>query len=238
MDLDLDLSLNRMSESSFLLDFPTYKPWTFANMTIKIDSKIHSVEVVADTSKPAPPELQVINEKLRRPKVLMGTTYQLKTPLSEYTWYITINNVVLNEGTEHEKIRPFEIFLNTKDAASYQWTVFASRMLSAIFRKGGDVKFILEEMASVHQPNGGYLSKTGYTPSLVAEIGKVIEQHFRSIGIVQNNSDESIREYIDRYIKTQDALDGAEICPKCGARAYVRREGCGYCTECYESKCG
>lgn len=206
-------------------------------MTIKIDSPIVSVDVVNNTDLVE--HVQDLNEKVKRPKLLSGATYQLKTPLSEFTWYITINNIILNEGTVHEKVQPFEIFINTKDVASYQWMIFASRMLSAIFRKGGDINFILDEMASVHQPNGGYLGRGGYIPSLVAEIGKIIEYHFKSIGLVKDETDTTIKDFIEEKIKNMSPEEkNFDICPKCGARAYVKLEGCGYCTECYESKCG
>ena len=155
----------------------------------KIESKISAIEIIkangeASALPDSKPQLERVNENMKRPVVLSGKTYQLKTPQSENTWYITINDVVINEGTEFEERKPFEIFINTKDVDSHQWVVFASRMLSAVFRKGGDITFILDEMASVHQPNGGYLSRHGYIPSLVAEIGKIIETHFMTIGVI------------------------------------------------------
>lgn len=203
--------------------------------TTKIASKIVSVDVIDEDHI----ELQEVNEKLKRPKVLSGRTYQLKTPLSENTWYITINDIVLNEGTPFERRQPLEIFINTKDVSSYQWVVFASRMLSALFRKGGDIRFILEEMSSVFQPNGGYFSRNGYVPSLVAEIGMIIEQHFKSIGMIED--DTSLSEQIElkknQYLEEHGSMDGASICPSCGAKAFIHVEGCGYCTECGASKC-
>lgn len=195
---------------------------------MQINAKIVAVEVV--TATPTLPEvvaspiLSSVHEKVKRPKALQGKTYQLKTPLSEHTWYITLNDIVLNEGTEYETVQPFEIFINTKDVSSFQWTIFASRMLSALFRKGGDIKFILDEMASVYQPNGGYLTKKGYMPSLVAEIGKVIEQHYHSIGL-----------FLHDPVTTAETT--APRCPKCGATAYYIAEGCATCMECGYSKC-
>ena len=208
-----------------------------------INSKIVSVEVIESINETQEgiqeftPEF--IHEKFKRPKVLNGCTYQLKTPLSECTWYITINNVLLNEGTEYEKLQPFEIFINTKDVSSYQWTIFASRMLSAIFRKGGDIKFILEEMSSVYQPNGGYLTKGGYMPSLVAEIGKIIETHFKSIGLIEDDSTIIIPPKIENIKNkiSDKEMENAGTCPKCGSKSYIKIEGCGYCTNCLYSQC-
>jgi hypothetical protein len=211
----------------------------------QIVAPITSIEVIKAGSSievaPAQKEtfLEHVNEYMKRPLVLSGKTYQLKTPQSENTWYITINDVILNEGTEHESRKPFEIFINTKDVASHQWVVFASRMLSAVFRKGGDITFILDEMASVHQPNGGYLSRTGYIPSLVAEIGKIIEKHFMAIGLIEDHNKE-IKEQLaakkEEFLKT-NSMANAGICKKCQAKAVVFVEGCGYCTECGDSRC-
>ena len=208
-------------------------------MPTQIPGQIVSVDVLTENDI----VIQEVNEKMKRPKVLSGKTYQLKTPLSENTWYITINDIVLNEGTEYEKRQPLEIFINTKDVSSYQWVVFTSRMLSAVFRKGGDIKFILEEMASVFQPNGGYFSRGGYIPSLVAEIGKVIEQHFKSIGLIEDEKSH-ISEHIEvkkqEYIKKHGSMDNASTCPSCGDKTFINVEGCGYCTSagCAYSKCG
>lgn len=206
-------------------------------LTTKIDSPIISVEVVT-TTKPTPIIMQEVTESLKRHKVLQGSTYQLKTPLSEYTWYITINDIVLNEGTEFERLQPFEIFFNTKDVTSYQWMVFTSRMISAIFRKGGDLNFIIEEMNAVYQPNGGYMSRDGYVPSLVAEIGKIIETHFKSIGLIKEIvvSDQVLAKK-EEYLKVNANMDNAGLCSACGARAVIQFEGCGYCTSCNYSKC-
>lgn len=214
--------------------------------TVNINVPITAVEVLdtATAVSADTPHIQELNERVKREKVLHGSTYQLKTPLSEYTWYITINNIILNEGTEHEKIQPFEIFFNTKDVTSYQWMIFASRLLSAVFRKGGDIKFILDEMAAVYQPNGGYLKQGGYVPSLVAEIGRIIEIHFKSIGLLAQDEplpamlDLQHKAANDTQILDDKNANNVEVCPKCGARAYTRVEGCATCTVCYYSKCG
>ena len=148
-------------------------------MTIRIEKKITGYEVAREqppaghpTAAPTPePESKVVqmHEKLERPEMLMGSTYKIKTPLSEHALYVTINDVVLNPGTEHELRRPFEIFINSKNMDHFQWIVALTRIISAVFRKGGDVTFLVEELRSVFDPRGGYFKKGGrYMPSLVA----------------------------------------------------------------------
>ena len=158
-------------------------------MTLKIDKKIVRYSVVKpDEPAPAPggaaPAVQQMHESVARPDVLPGATYKVKTPLSDHALYITINDIILNRGTPHETRRPFEIFINSKAMEHFQWIVALTRIISAVFRKGGDCTFLVEEMRSVFDPKGGYFKKGGkYMPSLVAEIGDVIESHMRSIGL-------------------------------------------------------
>lgn len=201
----------------------------------EITSKIKSVEVL----KTEEINIQQVNEKMKRPQTLSGKTYRLKTPLSEFAWYITINDIVLNEGTENEIKQPFEVFINTKDVSAYQWVTVVSRLLSAVFRKGGDIKFILEEMSSVYQPSGGYISRKGYVPSIVAEIGMVVEEHFKSVGLIES---ETVVSHVDvKETVTQKPDSGsntASICPACHQKTYEKSEGCGMCTTCGHSACG
>ncbi len=96
-----------------------------------------------------------MHEKLERPDVLIGSTYKIKTPVSDHAMYVTINDIMLNEGTEHEHRRPFEIFINTKNLDHFQWIVALTRIISAVFRKGGDVAFLTEELKAVFDPRGG-----------------------------------------------------------------------------------
>ena len=102
-----------------------------------------------------------MHEKVERPEMLLGSTYKLKTPLSEHALYVTINDIVFNEGTEHEMRRPFEIFINSKNMDHFQWIVALTRIMSAVFRKGGDVTFLVEELRSVFDPKGGISRKAG-----------------------------------------------------------------------------
>lgn len=107
-----------------------------------------------------------MGEALSRPDMLIGNTYKIKTPVTEHALYITINDVIMNEGTPHEHRRPFEIFINSKNMEHFQWIVALTRVMSAVFRKGGDVTFLVEELKSVFEPSGGYFKKGGkFVPS-------------------------------------------------------------------------
>jgi hypothetical protein len=102
-----------------------------------------------------------MHEKLERPEMLIGSTYKIKTPVSDHAMYVTINDIVLNEGTKHEQRRPFEIFINSKNLDHFQWIVALTRIISAVFRKGGDVTFLVEELKAVFDPRGGYWQAGG-----------------------------------------------------------------------------
>ena len=134
-----------------------------------------------------PEEATVIrmHEKLERPEMLVGSTYKVKTPVSEHAMYVTINDIILNEGTEHEKRRPFEIFINSKNLDHYQWIVALTRIMSAVFRKGGDVTFLVDELKAVFDPRGGYWQPGGkFMPSIIAELGHIVERHLTDIGLL------------------------------------------------------
>ncbi len=130
-----------------------------------------------------------MHERVERPEVLVGSTYKIKSPLFEHALYVTINDIVLNPGTRHESRRPFEIFINSKNMDHFQWVVAITRIMSAVFRKGGDVTFLVEELKAVFDPRGGYFKAGGvYMPSIVAEIGAVIEDHLKSIGMILDDN--------------------------------------------------
>ena len=149
-------------------------------MSIKIEQKIVDYGVVRDEPQaPAAPKEErpradviQMNERLERPERLEGTTYKVKTPNSEHAMYITINDIVLNEDTPHEHRRPFEIFINSKNMDHFQWIVALTRIMSAVFRKGGDVTFLVEELRSVFDPHGGYFKK-GAFPEAVEAVTRV-----------------------------------------------------------------
>jgi len=195
-----------------------------------------------------------LHEKLERPEMLIGSTYKVKTPLSEHALYVTINDIVLNHGTSNELRRPFEIFINSKNMDHFQWIVALTRIVSAVFRKGGDVTFLVEELRSVFDPRGGYFKKGGkYMPSLVAEIGDAIECHMRMIGLLKDDGlDEHQKKLVAEKraqyeaskggMETADAggdfPDGAQLCSKCNTKAAIVMDGCLTCLNCGDSKCG
>ena len=186
--------------------------------------------------------------------MLLGSTYKVKTPLSEHALYVTINDVVLNQGTEQEIRRPFEIFINSKNMDNFQWIVALTRIISAVFRKGGDITFLVEELHSVFDPRGGYFKKGGkYMPSLVAEIGDAIEAHLRMIGLLaQDDLDDHQKKFIEdkraelaalslEKESAEAALEFPEnslLCAHCNTKAVVQMDGCMTCLACGDSKCG
>jgi hypothetical protein len=185
--------------------------------------------------------------------VLIVSTYKIKTPVSDHAMYVTINDIVLNEGTEHEQRRPFEVFINSKNLDHYQWIVALTRIISAVFRKGGDVTFLVEELKAVFDPRGGYWQPGGkFMPSIIAELGHVIEKHLQTIGLMgRPELDEHQRKLIDEKraefearSKQADAFakshfpEGAQLCSKCSTAAVVMMDGCMTCLNCGDSKCG
>ena len=197
------------------------------------------------------PDLEQMNEKFGRPEMLMGSTYKIKTPLSDHALYITINDVILNEGTDHEQRRPFEVFINSKNLEHFQWVVALTRVISAVFRKGGDITFLVEELKAVFDPQGGYFKPGGrFMPSLVAEIGDAIEAHMKSIGMIECEELNEIQkqvleEKLEQYNK-QNNLETApggfppnsQLCLKCHTKAVILMDGCKTCLSCGDSKCG
>ena len=222
-------------------------------MAIKIEKKIVGYSVV-DQDKVADEKaanVVQLGEPLGRPDQITGSTYKVKTPVTEHALYITINDIVMNEGTPQEHRRPFEIFINSKNMEHFQWIVALTRVMSAVFRKGGDITFLVEELESVFDPNGGYYKKGGkYIPSLVAELGQVVEQHLKNIGMLKNKAPDEhqeklIKEKKKEYLqKNGQGLDesgfpkDAQLCHKCSTKAAIMMDGCLTCLSCGESKCG
>ena len=194
-----------------------------------------------------------LHEKIERPEMLIGSTYKIKTPVTDHAMYVTINDILLNEDTDHERRQPFEIFINSKNLDHFQWIVALTRIISAVFRKGGDVTFMVDELKAVFDPRGGYWQPGGkFMPSIIAELGYVIEKHLQSIGLLRKSEpdvhqkkliDEKRAEYEARK-KQQDAFakshfpEGAQLCVKCSTAAVVMMDGCQTCLNCGDSKCG
>jgi len=232
-------------------------------MAQKISKKIVSYKVLNNEDKlSAEPvieevkklDLESMHENVARPEVLYGTTYKIKTPQSEHALYITINDMILNEDTEHEERRPYEVFINSKNMEHFQWVLALTRVISAVFRKGGDAVFLVDELKSVFDPKGGYFKKGGvFMPSLVAEIGCMIEQHLKKIGMLQTPEfDTHQKQFLDAKRKEFEAIHSdtstldesgnfpakALLCAKCQTKALVLMDGCMTCLNCGDSKCG
>jgi hypothetical protein len=242
-------------------------------MAIKIDKKITGYNVVkpedklaagaakdARAAEPKQAEVIQMHESVERPETLVGSTFKIKSPLFEHALYVTINDIVLNAGTKHELRRPFEIFINSKNMDHFQWIVALTRLMSAVFRKGGDVTFVVEELKAVFDPRGGYFKSGGvYMSSIVAEIGSVVEQHMKNIGLIRDpEMDAATRQLIVEKRaayeaagakKGADAADagagealsfppGSMMCDKCNTKALVLMDNCQTCLNCGYSKCG
>lgn len=231
---------------------PETKNMSEDKKAISINSKIVSVALAKPPEAPVTvPEPIVVREqlteKILRPEVLQGRTYKIKPPehILSHALYLTINDIVLNEGTIDQSQQPFEIFLTSKDTASHQWIQALTLAISAIFRKGGDVLFIVNELKSVSDPNGSYFHYLahGRMPSLVAHIGYMIEEHFKWLGLIKPDPVETevkamLEEVKETFVAAGGSMDQATVCPKCHAKAVIRMDNCPTCTNCGDSKCG
>lgn len=209
---------------------------------VKIDKKIVGYSVVSkdrlDNSeiKSRPEELKT------RGDVLTGKTYRIKTPLSDHAFYITINDIILNEGEPNEKRRPFEIFINSKCMENFQWITAQTRMMSAVFRREEDCRFVIDELRSIFDPKGGYFKKGGkYVPSVVSEIGDVIEKHMIDLGLIEVDRSlaDAAKNMITEKMKDSPKDKGGigDVCSKCGESSLIKMDGCMTCTSCGDSKC-
>lgn len=241
-------------------------------MTIKIDKNIIGYEVVKPEEEQAAKEAAAaeklkrsrskivrMTEKVMRPQgmdPLEGSTYKIKTPLDDHAMYVTINDITLNPGTEHEQRRPFEIFINSKNMDHFQWIVALTRLMSAVFRKGGDVTFLAEELQAVFDPKGGYFKPGGkFMPSIVAEIGAVIEHHMQKIGLMakeelseqqqlildqkraEAEADVPKKTLVDSTEVDSEYPASATLCNKCNTKSVVVMDNCATCLSCGYSKC-
>ena len=244
-------------------------------MNVRIDKKIVGYEVVkkeeeaaakaaAQSAREERQKAKIIRmtEQVERPEgldALEGSTYKIKTPLDDHAMYVTINDIVLNPGTEHEQRRPFEIFINSKNMDHFQWIVALTRLMSAVFRKGGDVTFLAEELQAVFDPKGGYWKPGGkFMPSIIADIGAVIEHHLRKIGLMEKEelSEQQLLLLEQKRAEAEAAHTGrralatasakedtgypasAKLCNKCNTKAVVIMDSCATCLSCGYSKCG
>jgi hypothetical protein len=198
-------------------------------MAIKINEKITAYEVVKEEPKRVESNVVHMHEKLERPEVLVGSTYKIKTPLTEHALYVTINDIVLNPDTPHEKRRPFEIFINSKNMDHFQWVVALTRVISAVFRKGGDVTFLVEELHSVFDPRGGYFKIQTEEPDAARQ------------QLIAEKRAELKKRAAATESAAVDACDfpaDAQLCIKCSTKAVIKMDGCMTCLNCGDSKCG
>ena len=199
----------------------------------EVTGSVLSVSEKAETA-PEPDEdgdVIYISEPLDRPQALEGTTYKVKWPDSEHALYITVNDVVIGGHR-----RPFEVFINSKNMEHFAWTVALTRMISAVFRRGGDVSFVVEELKAVFDPRGGAWIQGKYIPSILAAIGGVIERHLIAIGFIEGEG-KGLKSDPQAQVVSIGAPRG-KPCPSCGQFTMQMVEGCMTCTSCGHSKCG
>jgi ribonucleoside-diphosphate reductase alpha chain len=229
----------------------TYRPNEVTGAVLEVRKEAKDAPRQQQLPLPAPAELPskarksadvyeagvvYMTQPLNRPEELPGRTYKIRWPESDHALYITINDIV-----QDGRVRPFEIFVNSKNMEHYAWTVGLTRMISAVFRRGGDVSFVVEELKAVFDPRGGAWMEGRYVPSLLAAIGDVIERHLVDIGFLPSKRS-ATPELVERQVVN---LPGSEAgarrlaqCPKCGEAALIRVENCDQCTNCDYSKCG
>ncbi|MEQ1755941.1 MAG: adenosylcobalamin-dependent ribonucleoside-diphosphate reductase [Micropepsaceae bacterium] len=193
-----------------------------------------------------------MTKPLDRPEALPGNTYKVRWPESDHAIYITLNDII-----ESGRRRPFEIFINSKNMEHYAWTVALTRMISAVFRRGGDVSFVVDELKAVFDPRGGQWVNRQYVPSLLAAIGGVIEEHMIAIGFLNrpdagsapqqkaaslaervSNSGDSRFESSSFSGGKDEQRSSFKFCPRCSSPGLVRIEGCDTCLNCGHSRCG
>jgi len=204
----------------------TYRPNDVTGSVLSISEKSEETPE-AETGA----DVVYISDPLDRPDALDGNTYKLKWPESEHAIYITINDVVI-AGQR----RPFEVFINSKNMEHYAWTVALTRMISAVFRRGGDVSFVVEEMKAVFDPRGGAWMGGKYVPSILAAIGSVIEQHMVATGFLSGEG-MGLKTDPQAEVVRIGEKPRAPACPNCGQFALRMVEGCMTCSDCGHSKC-
>jgi ribonucleoside-diphosphate reductase alpha chain len=171
-----------------------------------------------------------MTQPLDRPEILLGQTYKIKWADSDHAFYITVNDIQADG-----RRRPFEIFINSKNMEAYAWTLGLTRMISAVFRRGGDVSFVVDELKAVFDPRGGQWMSGRYVPSLLAAIGEVIERHMLAIGFMAPR--ESIVPDEVRAIAVGAEGVPAKPCPRCSSPSFVKIEACDTCLSCGYSRC-
>ena len=205
----------------------TYRPNDVTGSVLSVSEKTEAAPE-ADTGA----DVVYLTEPLDRPGALEGATYKLKWPGSEHAIYITINDIV--QGGHR---RPFETFINSKNMEHYAWTVALTRMISAVFRRGGDVSFVVEELKAVFDPRGGAWMQGSYVPSILAAIGGVIERHMIATGFLAGEG-MGLKSDPKAEVVAVGERPRGPACPSCGQYGMRMVEGCMTCPSCGHSKCG
>jgi len=218
----------------------TYRPNDVTGAVLVAEPEANAVEPPLPLEDPMPRPADefdtggvvYMTRPLDRPDSIPGKTYKIKWPENDHAFYITLNDLV-----QDGRRRPFEIFINSKNMEHYAWTVALTRMISAVFRRGGDVSFVVEELKAVFDPRGGQWVKGRYIPSILAAIGEVIEQHMIEIGFIID-VDSPMQEQEQKMVVGEGApVPGMRFCPKCSAPTLIKQEGCDTCMSCGYSKC-
>ena len=204
--------------------------------SITLDGKIVGFRL-ADKAKKEPQKTNI--ETLKRPQYLGGGTYKIKPPSSETALYLHLTDIDIDGD-----IRPYECFISCKDTSHFQWAIALTRVISAVFRKGGEVGFIVDELKDVFDPsNGGYFKKGVYMNSIIADIGYCIESHLFDIGYLKPKGlTKEQKTLIDEKkeslnIEGDNFPNSATVCKKCGVKSVVLMDGCMTCLSCGDSKC-
>ena len=206
----------------------TYRPNEVTGSILSVAS-----EEKSKSEKEIDGEVIYMSEPLERPNILDGNTYKLRWPDSEHAIYVTINDIIVNDQR-----RPFEVFINSKNMEHFAWTVGLTRMISAVFRRGGDVSFVVDELKAVFDPRGGAWVSGKYIPSILAAIGGILEEHMVKIGFI-TNSDETLSHQKDDSSKVEKLKRFKQkSCTSCGQFDLQMIEGCMTCRSCGYSKCG
>jgi ribonucleoside-diphosphate reductase alpha chain len=226
----------------------TFRPNAVTGSVLEAEAESSAVEPTpAETEQPSLPlslptalrprdtsgGVVYMTQPLDRPQDLPGKTYKIKWLDSDHAFYITLNDI-----EKDGRVRPFEIFINSKNMEAYAWTLALTRMISAVFRRGGDVSFVVDELKSVFDPRGGQWMEGRYVPSLLAAIGEVIERHLIEIDFMSPRSAPLVGEEIRAVAAAAEGGVPARICPRCSSASFVRIEDCDTCLSCGYSKCG
>ncbi|GAA6163458.1 adenosylcobalamin-dependent ribonucleoside-diphosphate reductase [Pelagimonas sp. KU-00592-HH] len=210
----------------------TYRPNDVTGSVLAVSEKSEDAPGEKPADHVADGEVIYMSEPLQRPQSLEGATYKLKWPDSEHAIYLTVNDVIINGHR-----RPFEVFINSKNMEHYAWTLALTRMISAVFRRGGDVSFVVEELKAVFDPRGGAWMEGKYIPSILAAIGGVIERHMIAIGFIEGEGMGLKTDPQAEVMAVGEAPRG-KACPSCGQFDMRMVEGCMTCGSCGHSKCG